>query len=137
MGILGGHRKVGSREGSYGSDLRKLSRLDLIELLVADHDAIEGLREELSETQERLAEELATVERLKAKLDDKDEQIEHLKERLDLKDARIRELSGTGDPKMGTMHGDTRRAGGAKRAAGMRRPGEGRLTSAGQDPEGR
>ena len=65
----------GSSNSAANVDLRKLRRLDLLELLV------DQIRE--NEDNEKTIEELTDLsERLKAKLDDKDVQIEHLKSRL-------------------------------------------------------
>ena len=65
--------------------MRKLRRLDLLELLV------DQIRE--NEENEKTIEELTDLsERLKAKLDDKDVQIEHLKSRLSDKDVKIEHL---------------------------------------------
>ena len=69
-------------KASQHVDLRKLRRVDLLELLV-DH-----IRE--NERQEATIEELtAYIERLEAKLDQKEEQIDRLRYNLDMKDAII------------------------------------------------
>ena len=75
----------GSSNSAANVDLRKLRRLDLLELLV------DQIRE--NEDNEKTIEELTDLsERLKAKLDDKDVQIEHLKSRLSDKDVKIEHL---------------------------------------------
>lgn len=98
----------GTPEG--GVSLRKLSRLDLVELLMADMDTIDELRARVARLEEKLTASTETVGRLTQKLDDKDAQIEHLKHRLDAKDARIREFEEAGreDP-LGERGGDARR----------------------------
>ena len=73
-------------------DLRKLRRHDLLQLLLTQGREAAQLREELAQSQAECAELTAGNERLKAKLNEKDELIERLKGRLDQKDARIKEL---------------------------------------------
>lgn len=94
-----------------GVDLRKLSRLDLVELLMADMDTIDELRARVARLEEKLAASTETVGRLTQKLDDKDAQIEHLKHRLDAKDDRIRDLEGAVSGRDGSPEED----GGARR----------------------
>lgn len=87
-------------------DLRKLKRQDLLELLILQskevlrmQDDIHVKNETLEEFQamsdrlkDRLNEKDEQIERLKAKLDDKDVQLDRLKIRLDQKDAKILRL---------------------------------------------
>lgn len=73
-------------------DLRKLRRHDLLQLLLTQGREAAQLREELAQSQADCAELTAGNERLKAKLNEKDELIERLKGRLDQKDARIKAL---------------------------------------------
>ena len=71
-----------SGKGNDAVDLRKLRRVDLLELLLdqmSDNEKLEADNRELNDL----------CERLKAKLDDKDAQIERLKTKLDQKDAQI------------------------------------------------
>ena len=76
-------RKSGRPPGDR--ELRKLRRVDLLELLVGATRENEQLAEQLAETTD-------LADRLRAKLDEKDAQIAHLKERLDAKDAKIKAL---------------------------------------------
>jgi len=74
-----------SKAASANVDLRKLRRVDLLELLV------DQIRENEDNTKQ-IQELTALSDRLKAKLDEKDEQIERLKTRLNGKDAKIAAL---------------------------------------------
>lgn len=78
--------------GAPSIDLRRLRRVDLIELLVSDMDTIEDLRAKLLGAETSLSEANETLDRLKQRLDEKDAQIEHLKDRLDIKDRIIADL---------------------------------------------
>lgn len=80
-------------------DLRRLRRVDLIELLVSDMDTIEDLRTQLLSTELSLSEATDMAERLKAKLNEKDAQIDRLKMKLDDKDAQIGHLKSRLDLK--------------------------------------
>lgn len=89
-------------------ELRKMKRAELLEMMVRQGKAVGVLREQLEQAQMRQAETEAemqameeTFERLRQKLDDKDEEmlvhaqqmeetLEHLKERLDQKDEELR-----------------------------------------------
>lgn len=84
-------------------DLRKLDRHDLLELLVEQTKEASRLRLVLDEREERLLSATASVERLKAKLGDKDEQIERLKGRLDEKDELASKLKSKLDAKDAEM----------------------------------
>lgn len=80
-------------------DLRKLDRHDLLELLVEQTKEASRLRLVLDEREERLLSATASVERLKAKLGEKDDQIERLKGRLDEKDQLASKLKAKLDAK--------------------------------------
>ena len=73
-------------------DLRKLRRHDLLQLLLTQGREAAALQEQLAQMQADIEELQAGNERLKGKLNEKDEQLERLKSRLDQKDARIKEL---------------------------------------------
>ncbi len=72
-------------------ELRKLSREDLLRLLLAQSREVSRQKGELGTLKEDKAQLEESLERLKAKLDDKDAQIERLKTRLDDKDAKLSE----------------------------------------------
>ena len=92
-------------------ELRKLSRPELLEMMIRQGRAVSELREQVRQAEQKQAETEAalqtaneTLERLKKKLDDKDlelqdqaarleETIEHLKRRLDAKDQESRQQS--------------------------------------------
>lgn len=84
-------------------ELRKLDRHDLLELLVEQTKEASRLRLVLDEREERLLSITASVERLKVKLGDKDEQIERLKGRLDEKDELAAKLRSRLDAKDADM----------------------------------
>ena len=80
-------------------DLHKLSREDLLKLMLAQSKEVTRLKtlgSEMAKTQEENA---ASIERLKAKLDEKDETIERLKGRLNEKDALLEKLKKRLDDK--------------------------------------
>ena len=84
----------GSKGKSSDKDLQRLNRKDLLELLVGQMHEGDELRASI-EQKDREIEELAAMgDRLKEKLDLKDEQIENLKSKLDLKDEQIENLKG-------------------------------------------
>lgn len=80
-------------------ELRRLNRHDILELLVEQSREASRLRLVLEEREERLVSMAASNERLKSKLDGKDEQIERLKGRLDEKDAQTARLKSKLDSK--------------------------------------
>ena len=85
-------------------ELRKLHRRDLLELLLEQGKEAVQLGNQLAETQDSLDEVQAGNDRLKTKLDDKDEQIEKLKARLNEKDAQIGKLKSRLDEKDAKIH---------------------------------
>lgn len=80
-------------------ELGKLKRPDLLALLVAQVQEATALQERLEETENNLTQAVQLDNRLRAKLDEKDEQIERLKERLNEKDEQIERLKGRLDEK--------------------------------------
>lgn len=75
------------REDMIDKELRRLSRRELLQMLVAQCEETERLQQEADETRERLEVLEESYERLKGKLNVKDE-------RLNQKDEKIRELKG-------------------------------------------
>ena len=75
-------------------ELSKLRRQDLLELLLDQMHESDDLRATIGQQQLRIAELEGLTERLKDKLDLKDEQIEHLKDKLNAKDEQIEHLKG-------------------------------------------
>lgn len=74
-------------------ELGKLKRPDLLALLVEQGRETVALQEQLDETEQRLAQAVQLDNRLRSKLDEKDEQIERLKQRLNEKDAQLAKLT--------------------------------------------
>lgn len=85
-------------------ELRKLHRQDLLQLLVEQGREAVQLGNQLAETEENLNQMQSGNDRLKTKLDEKDEQLERLKERLDEKDAMINKLKSRLDEKDAKIH---------------------------------
>lgn len=75
-------------------ELHKLSRQDLLQLLLAQSREVARQKSSIEELKESLSQEKALTERLKDKLNDKDETIEHLKRRLDDKDESLGRIKG-------------------------------------------
>lgn len=73
-------------------ELGKLKRPDLLALLVAQGQEAAALQERLEEAEHSLTQAMELDQRLRAKLDEKDEQIQRLKERLDEKDGLMERL---------------------------------------------
>ena len=73
-------------------ELNRLRRQDLLELLLDQMHESDDLRATIGQQQLRIAELEGLTERLKDKLDLKDEQIEHLKGKLNDKDELIERL---------------------------------------------
>ena len=80
-------------------ELRKLRREDLLRLLLSQSKEVLQLREGLQAETAKAAELTDTNERLKDRLNEKDEQIAHLKEKLNDKDALLEKLKGRLDGK--------------------------------------
>ena len=85
-------------------ELHKLHRQDLLQLLVEQSREARQLGSQLAETEDNLNQMQSGNDRLKTKLDEKDEQIGRLKERLDEKDAQINKLKSRLDEKDATIH---------------------------------
>lgn len=75
-------------------EFHKLKREDVLRLLLSQVKEAETLRNKLSETEGQLTVAEEGYERLKERLDSKDDQINKLKKRLDDKDAQINKLKG-------------------------------------------
>lgn len=73
-------------------DLHKLSREDLLKLMLAQSREVTRQKTLISELEESKAQDAACIDRLKGKLDEKDEAIERLKGRLNEKDALLEKL---------------------------------------------
>lgn len=80
-------------------ELARLKRPDLLALLVAQGRETGALQKRFEETELRLSQAVQLDNRLKAKLDEKDEQLERLKERLNEKDAQLERLKSRLDEK--------------------------------------
>ncbi len=64
-------------------ELHRLHRQDILQLLLTQSEETDQLRKELAETQEALSVMEANYERLRKRLDHKDEQIHHLRDMLE------------------------------------------------------
>lgn len=64
-------------------ELHRLRRQDVLQLLLAQSEETEQLKKELEETKEALSVMEANYERLRKRLDHKDEQIHHLRDMLE------------------------------------------------------
>ena len=64
-------------------ELHRLHRQDILQLLLTQSEETDQLRKELAETQEALSVIEANYERLRKRLDHKDEQIHHLRDMLE------------------------------------------------------
>ena len=94
-----GAKKDKGKGKSSAKDLQRLNRYDLLELLVGQMREGDELRLTIANAETEIAELTSLGDRLKDKLDLKDEQIEHLKEKLNLKDEQIGNLKGKLDDK--------------------------------------
>ena len=92
--VTGNANKQGApaKGSKNGNELKKLRRQDLLELLVGQMREADALRATIAERDITITELNALVDRLKDKLDLKDEQLENLKSRLDGKDVQIDRL---------------------------------------------
>lgn len=86
ISILPNAQKGQKGEKGRSKELNKLKRQDLLELLIDQMHESDDLRAAIVEQHAQILELTNLSERLKDKLNLKDEQIEHLKEKLDLKD---------------------------------------------------
>lgn len=87
------------KDKGVSKDLQRLNRYDLLELLIGQIHENDELRHVIEDGEKHAAELSALSDRLKDKLDLKDEQIEHLKEKLNLKDEQIENLKKKLDQK--------------------------------------
>ena len=94
-----GANKEKGKGKSSAKDLQRLNRYDLLELLVGQMREGDELRLTIANGETRIAELNSLVDRLKDKLDLKDEQIEHRKDKLNMKDVQIEGLKGKLDQK--------------------------------------
>lgn len=85
-------RSSGSRGKGQSRDLHRLNRQDLLELLVGQMHEGDELRAIIEQKDREIESLVALGDRLKEKLNLKDDQIEHLKDKLDLKDDQIENL---------------------------------------------
>ena len=85
-------------------ELHRLSRQDLLQLLLAQSKEVSRQRAAIEELKNNAEKDHELIDRLKAKLDDKDATIETLKKRLDEKDETIAHLKRRLDAKDETMH---------------------------------
>lgn len=85
-------KSAGKRAKESGKELQKLTRQDLLSLLLDQTREVDRLRDEAVLAQNEINGLNAFGERLKAKLDDKDAQLNHLKARLDDKDVALQQL---------------------------------------------
>lgn len=89
-------------------ELGKLKRPDLLALYVARNREADELKKQLDENRKTLSEAVQLVQRLKDRLDEKDERFERLKRKLDDKDVQIDHLKDRLDRKDGKIVGLTR-----------------------------
>ena len=92
-------------------ELHRLSRQDLLQLLLAQSKEVSRQRAAIEELKNNAEKDHELIDRLKAKLDDKDATIEtlkdetiaHLKRRLDAKDETMNKLKADAEDMSGTM----------------------------------
>ncbi|MBQ9662017.1 MAG: hypothetical protein IJV40_02555 [Oscillospiraceae bacterium] len=84
-------------------ELHKLSRQDLLQLLLAQSKEVSRQRTLIEELKNNVEQERELTDRLKAKLDEKDETIEHLKHRLDAKDETMNKMKAEVEEKTTAM----------------------------------
>lgn len=80
-------------------ELRKLSREDLLQLLISSAQEIRSLEEQLAESKYNEKRQFDSNERLRDKLNDREETIENLKEKLNSKDEKLRDKDSKLDSK--------------------------------------
>ena len=93
----------GSKNKGQSKDLQRLNRQDLLELLVGQMREGDELRATIEQNEREIANLNDLADRLKGKLDLKDEQIDNLKEKLDLKDSQMDHLKSRLDDKDGRL----------------------------------
>ena len=92
--MLSSRKNKADGTSKQNRELNRLRRQDLLELLLDQMHESDDLRATIGQQQLRIAELEGLTERLKDKLDLKDEQIEHLKDKLNAKDEQIEHLKG-------------------------------------------
>ena len=85
-------------------ELHRLSRQDLLQLLLAQSKEVSRQRAAIEELKSNAEKDHELIDRLKGKLDDKDASLETLKHRLDEKDETIAHLKRRLDAKDETMN---------------------------------
>lgn len=98
-----GIRNTHASGKDHSKELQRLSRQDLLELLVSQLREGDELRLAVERLEHDIQERDGLVERLKARLDLKDEKIATLRDRLDDKDAKIAHLKDRLDDKDATL----------------------------------
>ncbi len=73
-------------------ELRRLSRQDLLQMLLAQSREVAGLKESVQNLRDALSDEQELSEQLKAKLDEREAAVEKLRTRLDEKDTAMERL---------------------------------------------
>ena len=99
------------------SDLKRLGKGDLLDLLLEQMKDNERLAQEGRILRDRLAGYEDSFPRLKAKLDEKDAQIERLKARLDEKDEEIARMGEVDADNPGSLAAAALKASGVMQAA--------------------
>ena len=94
-----------SETAGPASELQRLKRQDLLELLLEQMRDNDALRAVIAEHEATIDELTALTDRLKGKLDDKDLSLDHLKSKLDDKDDFIARLKGRLDDKDVVLEG--------------------------------
>ena len=84
-------------------ELHRLSRQDLLQLLLAQSKEVARQRAVIEELKNNAEKDHELIDRLKARLDEKDETIAHLKRRLDAKDETMNKLKADAEDMSGTM----------------------------------
>ena len=84
-------------------ELHRLSRQDLLQLLLAQSKEVSRQKNVIEEMKTNAAQDLELTERLKGKLDEKDETFDRLKEKLDEKDETFDRLKERLDEKDATI----------------------------------
>ena len=84
-------------------ELQRLSRQDLLQLLLAQSKEVARQRAVIEELKNNAEKDHELIDRLKARLDEKDETIAHLKRRLDAKDETMDKLKADAEKMSGTV----------------------------------
>ena len=84
-------------------ELHRLSRQDLLQLLLAQSKEVSRQRAAIEELKSNAEKDHELIDRLKGKLDDKHASLETLKHRLDEKDETMNKLKADAEDMSGTM----------------------------------